>query len=102
MEASCKHIQILSTRYPHRLFKQYILNAEDVLKLCQFLKNEFRDLTNLKIESSTCQISIVFHSKSTSISDVWTALHLYLKIPYLDSARFLYVKNEIDLANNQT
>lgn len=94
METSCKHIQILSTRYPHRVFKQYILNTEEVLKLCQFLKNEFRDLTNLKIESSTRQISIVFHSKSTSISDVWTALHLYLKISYNQSARFPKFRND--------
>ena len=95
MKRRRKHIRIMSNQYSISVYKQYLLSKASVLKLREFLKNEFNDLANLKIESSTRQMAIEFISKSTSIGDVWTAIHLYLKIPYRDSARFPGVENKI-------
>ncbi len=95
MEGRYKYIQILSARYSKSIFDQYVLSKKNVLKLHLFLKKEFNDLAQLEIESSSRQMAIEFTSKVTSIGDVWTAIHLYLKIPYRNSARFPSVENKI-------
>ena len=99
MKRRRKHIRILSNQYSISVYKQYLLSKANVLKLREFLKNEFNDLANLKIESSSRQMAIEFTSKVTSIGDVWTAIHLYLKISYQDSARFPIVKKKLVFDN---
>lgn len=93
MKKDYREIRIIAAQYSPETYQQYIMSPEKIQELDDFILSEFMDLENLRIHSSKTETALLFCSTLTSIADVWTALHLFLQIPYINSARFPLVTN---------
>lgn len=94
MKSSLKYIGFSVNESSVEVFKQYYLIHSKHSELENFLKSEFSDILDLKIHSSPTKTEFYFVSSQTSIGDFWTAVHMYLKIPYRQSVKYPEFKNE--------